>query len=63
MIDNELNLYDSLEDFYNSPDLDEDIKYNYLARGLRTPQNINEKRWSEEGKSLSLEGFYDMYFE
>jgi hypothetical protein len=43
-------------DYYNSPDLDSDVIYNYLARGLRTPQNDMERQWAEEGKKILAEG-------
>ena len=49
---------------YNSPYLDTDIIYNYLARGIRTPQNETEKRWAKEGQSILAQGGgYDIFFE
>lgn len=57
------NKYDSMEDYYNSPELDDDLIYNYLAKGLRTPQNEKEERWKREGESIIQDGFYEMYFE
>ena len=57
------NVYDSMEDYYNSPYLDDDIIYNYLSRGLRTPQNEKEEIWAEEGTSISSKGFYDISFD
>ena len=48
---------------YNSPDLDPDIIYNYLAQGLRTPQNEKEERWQKEGKRiLENGGSYEISF-
>jgi|GEM_PF-2353836 len=41
---------------YNSMDLDDDVIYNYLARGLRTPQNETERRWAKEGKKILESG-------
>lgn len=57
------NKYDNIEEYYNSENLDDDVIYNLLARGLREPQNDKEKRWAEEGKGILSQGFYDMYFE
>lgn len=49
---------------YNSMDLDEDVIYDYLARGLRTPQDETEKRWAEEGKKILASGKgYDISFD
>lgn len=48
--------YESYEAYCNSPDLDPDIIYNYLAYGKRTPQNEKERRWQAEGKKLLSEG-------
>ena len=51
------------QEHYNSMDLDDDIIYNYLARGLRTPQDETEERWAKEGKAILASGkSYDMYF-
>ena len=56
------NEYNSMQDYYNSPYLDDDIIYNYLAYGKRQPQNEIEERWAKEGKLLLDKGGYDIYF-
>lgn len=56
------NEYETMQDYYNSPYLDPDVIYNYLAQGKRIPQNETEKKWEEEGKKLLENGGYDMYF-
>lgn len=56
------NEYGSMEEYYNSPDLDDDLIYDYLAMGLRTPQNEVEKKFAKEGKNIILDG-YDIDFE
>lgn len=54
--------YDNYKDYVNSPNLDPDLIYNYLARGNRTPQNTEEKEWQIEGKKLIKQGGYDISF-
>ncbi len=61
-IDDLGNVYNTYEDYCNSPYLDPDIIYNYLARGKRTPQNEEEERWAKEGKKLIEEGGYKISF-
>lgn len=56
------NEYATIQDYYNSPYLDDDIIYNYLAYGKRQPQNEKEERWAKEGKELLVKGGYDVYF-
>lgn len=57
------NTYDNMEEYYNTENLDDDIIYNLLARGLREPQNEKERHWLEESKEILSQEFYDMYFE
>lgn len=57
-IDGEGKEYESYEAFCNAPDLDPDLIYNYLARGMRTPQNDKEIEWQIEGKQMLAEGKY-----
>lgn len=56
------NVYATMQDYYNSPYLDPDIIYNYLAQGKREPQNEEEEILAEEGKRLLKSGGYEMYF-
>ncbi|WP_238300030.1 hypothetical protein [Polaribacter irgensii] len=55
--------YDTQADYCNSPNLDFDIIYNYLARGKRTPQNIEEKTWQKGGKQPLRNGGDDISFD
>ena len=50
--------YESEQDFYNSPDLDDDIIYNYLAQGKRQPQNEYEKRCLLHIEEMHKQGKY-----
>jgi hypothetical protein len=54
--------YDTYSEYVNSPNLNLDIIYNYLARGKRTPQSQEEKEWQVEGKRLLKKGGYDISF-
>ena len=54
--------YNTIQDYYNSPLLDEDLIYDYLAQGKRQPQNELEKQWKKEGQELLKQGGYDMSF-
>lgn len=56
------NVYDTYQDYCNSPYLDTDTIYNYLARGKRTPQNERERAWAEEGKKLLQKDGYEISF-
>jgi len=56
------NEYNTFEDYCNSPHLDPDIIFNYLAQGKRTPQNEKEIRWQAEGIRLKKAGGYDISF-
>ena len=42
------NTYASYEEYVNSPDLDTDLIWIKLWRGVRTPQNDNERRIKKE---------------
>lgn len=53
--------YESYKVYCNSPDLDSDLIYCYLARGERESQNEKEERWQREGKELLKKG-YDISF-
>lgn len=54
--------YESFEVYCNSDDLDDDVIYNYLVQGKRTPKNEKEKRWQKEGRKLIKKGGYDINF-
>lgn len=57
-IDSDGYEHESYEAYCNSPNLDPDIIYNYLAYGKRTPQNETEKNWQIEGQRMLKEGKY-----
>ena len=42
------NEYASYDEYVNSPDLDSDLILMNLLRGVRTPQNEEEKIWKQE---------------
>lgn len=54
--------YKSFDAYCNSDDLDDDVIYNYLVQGKRTPKNDKERRWQEEGRKLIENGGYDIDF-
>ena len=49
-------LYDSYEDYVNSPDLDTDIIQSKLTTGQRKPQNDFERRLLKEIQQAKKEG-------
>lgn len=51
------NTYRTKQEYYNSPWLDPDIIYNYLAQGKRQPQNEQEEKLAIEGKELIKKGY------
>jgi hypothetical protein len=61
-IDDLGNEYNTYLEYCNSPYLDPDTIYNYLARGKRTPQNKKEEELQEEGKRLIKKGGYNISF-
>lgn len=55
--------HESYEAYLNSPNLDPDIIYSYLARGIRTPQNETELEWQKEAQEIKKNGgSFELYF-
>ena len=50
------NTYASYEEYVNSPDLDTDLICIKLWRGVRTPQNDNERRIKKELDEIKRKG-------
>lgn len=48
--------YKSPQDYYNDKDLDWDIIFSMLWRGVRTPQNEKEKEWKKELDEIKASG-------
>jgi hypothetical protein len=44
------------KNYYNSMDFDLDIIFSYLAAGLRTPQNDEEKKYLKEIREIQQRG-------
>ena len=50
------NIYDSYEDYVNSPDLDPETLYIKLLSGTRTPQNEEERKIKAEMDEIIANG-------
>ena len=50
------NEYASYDAYVNSPDLDSDLILMILLRGVRTPQNEEEKMWKQELDEIKRRG-------
>lgn len=50
------NEYASYDEYVNSPDLDSDLILMNLLRGVRTPQNEEEKMWKQELDEIKRRG-------
>lgn len=50
------NVYDSYEEYVNSPDLDTDLIYIKLWRGERKPQNEEEVKIKKELDEMRAKG-------
>lgn len=48
--------YDSIQDYYNSDNLDPDLVYLYIWREVRVPQNEKEKKWKTESDRMKERG-------
>lgn len=56
--------YESTQDYYNDKDLDLDIVASVLWRGVRTPQNDNERELKKELDEIKASGKgLELYFD
>ena len=56
------NTYASYEEYVNSPDLDTDLICIKLWRGVRTPQNDEERRIKKELDEIERKGLVPEFY-